>query len=73
MLSNECVLTLFSRYPHALYFLDLLQHQQFRDYISTSENTQEVHRMQYYHWQYLRNPPTTSTDELMTLKAEVDK
>ncbi|KAG2234613.1 hypothetical protein INT48_003421 [Thamnidium elegans] len=28
-------------YPHALYFLDLLQHQQFRDYISTSENTQE--------------------------------
>ncbi|KAI8970273.1 mediator of RNA polymerase II transcription subunit 31 putative [Mycotypha africana] len=47
-------------YPHALYFLDLLQHAQFREYISTSENTTEVHRMQYYHWQYLRNPPRTS-------------
>ncbi|KAI9300878.1 SOH1-domain-containing protein [Cunninghamella echinulata] len=44
-------------YPHALYFLDLLQSPQFREYISTSENTQEVHRMQYYHWMFLRNPP----------------
>lgn len=58
-------------YPHALYFLDLLQHQQFRDYISTSENTQEVHRMQYYHWQYLRNPPATATNELMNFKNKV--
>ncbi|SAL98574.1 hypothetical protein [Absidia glauca] len=43
-------------YPHALYFLDMLQYPQFREYISTSENTQEVHQMQYYHWMYLRNP-----------------
>ncbi|KAI7854386.1 SOH1-domain-containing protein [Circinella umbellata] len=42
-------------YPHALHFLDLLQHAQFRDYITTSDHTQEVHRMQYYHWMYLRN------------------
>ncbi|KAF7725483.1 hypothetical protein EC973_009583 [Apophysomyces ossiformis] len=46
----------FVAYPHALYFLDQLQHAQFRDYITISENTQEVHRMQYYHWMYLRNP-----------------
>ncbi|KAL0098171.1 SOH1-domain-containing protein [Phycomyces blakesleeanus] len=44
-------------YPHALHFLDMLQHEQFREYISTSENTQELHRMQYYHWMFLRNPP----------------
>ncbi|KAG0162022.1 hypothetical protein DFQ28_005188 [Apophysomyces sp. BC1034] len=49
-------------YPHALYFLDQLQHAQFRDYITTSENTQEVHRMQYYHWMYLRNPSKESKD-----------
>lgn len=65
------------RYPHALYFLDLLQHAQFRDYVSTSENTQELHRMQYYHWQYLRNPPKSSSpsavEELMALKPESDK
>ncbi|KAI7877971.1 SOH1-domain-containing protein [Lichtheimia hyalospora FSU 10163] len=49
-------------YPHALYFLDLLQHAQFREHITTSENTQEIHRMQYYHWMYLRNPPKTTND-----------
>ncbi|ORX56177.1 mediator of RNA polymerase II transcription subunit 31 [Hesseltinella vesiculosa] len=51
----------FVMYPHALYFLDLLQSPQFRDFISTSENTQEVHRMQYYHWMYLRNAPKEAT------------
>ncbi|CDH54452.1 predicted protein [Lichtheimia corymbifera JMRC:FSU:9682] len=49
-------------YPHALYFLDLLQHPKFREHISTSENTQEIHRMQYYHWMYLRNPPKSTND-----------
>ncbi|CAO3588327.1 unnamed protein product [Absidia cylindrospora] len=53
----------FVMYPHALYFLDLLQYPQFRDYISTSENTQEIHRMQYYHWMYLRNPPKPSDSD----------
>ncbi|KAI9315004.1 putative transcriptional regulator SOH1 [Dichotomocladium elegans] len=47
-------------YPHALHFLDLLQYPQFREHITTSENTQEIHRVQYYHWMYLRNPPKAS-------------
>ncbi|KAI8385010.1 SOH1-domain-containing protein [Radiomyces spectabilis] len=56
-------------YPHSLYFLDLLQHEQFREHISTSENTQETHRMQYYHWMYLRNGPegqVKQTEETVT-------
>ncbi|KAG2220645.1 hypothetical protein INT45_014075 [Circinella minor] len=53
--NNLWAVRLFIRYPHALHFLDLLQHAQFRDYITTSDHTQEVHRMQYYHWMYLRN------------------
>ncbi|KAI8093920.1 mediator of RNA polymerase II transcription subunit 31-like protein [Halteromyces radiatus] len=53
----------FVMYPHALHFLDLLQYPQFREYISTSENAQEIHRMQYYHWMYLRNPPKALDDQ----------
>ncbi|KAI8149429.1 SOH1-domain-containing protein [Fennellomyces sp. T-0311] len=50
-------------YPHALHFLDLLQHAQFREHISTSEHTQELHRMQYFHWMYLRSGPSKETQQ----------
>jgi mediator of RNA polymerase II transcription subunit 31 len=53
--------------------LDLLQHTKFREYISTDEHAKEVHRMQYYHWQYLRNPASTAADELMALNPEAEK
>ncbi|GAB5590668.1 Mediator of RNA polymerase II transcription subunit 31 [Umbelopsis nana] len=46
------------RYPHALHFLDLLQHPQFREHVITAERTQDIHKTQYYHWMYYRKPTT---------------
>ncbi|KAH8550300.1 SOH1-domain-containing protein [Umbelopsis sp. PMI_123] len=45
-------------YPHALHFLDLLQHPQFREHVITAERTQDIHKTQYYHWMYYRKPIT---------------
>ncbi|KAG2183892.1 hypothetical protein INT44_008903 [Umbelopsis vinacea] len=45
-------------YPHALHFLDLLQHAQFREHVITAERTQDIHKTQYYHWMYYRKPAT---------------
>ncbi|RUP49674.1 SOH1 family protein [Jimgerdemannia flammicorona] len=46
-------------YPHALHFLDLLQHPAFRDKLILKKETEAIHQTQYYHWAYYRNPPRT--------------
>ncbi|KAJ2958789.1 hypothetical protein NQZ79_g5688 [Umbelopsis isabellina] len=50
-------------YPHALHFLDLLQHPQFREHVITAERTQDIHKTQYYHWMYYRKPTTETLGE----------
>ncbi|KAL1919393.1 uncharacterized protein VTP21DRAFT_2086 [Calcarisporiella thermophila] len=45
-------------YPHALYFLDLLQYPSFRDALITQEAATFIHKTQYWHWRYYRNPQT---------------
>ncbi|KAJ1723181.1 suppressor of hpr1 [Coemansia erecta] len=39
-------------YPHALAFLDLLQHKEFRDGMKTVDETTRVHGLQYHHWRW---------------------
>ncbi|KAJ1654524.1 suppressor of hpr1 [Dispira simplex] len=41
-------------YPHALYFLDLLQHAEFREAIAKQEVATFIHQKQYFHWLYYR-------------------
>ncbi|RHZ59517.1 hypothetical protein Glove_363g4 [Diversispora epigaea] len=42
-------------YPHALYFLDLLQNPSFRENLKNFENTRQISHKQYYHWFNWRN------------------
>ncbi|KAJ2785397.1 suppressor of hpr1 [Coemansia interrupta] len=39
-------------YPHALAFLDLLQHKEFRDGMKTVDEATRVHGLQYHHWRW---------------------
>eukprot|EP01116_Phalansterium_solitarium_P000351 TRINITY_DN10223_c0_g1_i2.p1 TRINITY_DN10223_c0_g1~~TRINITY_DN10223_c0_g1_i2.p1 ORF type:complete len:128 (-),score=26.12 TRINITY_DN10223_c0_g1_i2:185-568(-) len=53
-------------YPQCLKFLDLLQHDEFRKSLVSSETSEEIHRQQFWHWQFYRNqrlqqtPPTAA-------------
>ncbi|KAK9767844.1 suppressor of hpr1 [Basidiobolus ranarum] len=49
-------------YPHALYFLDMLQRESFREAILKQEVATFVHQRQYYHWLYFRHPPPNPED-----------
>jgi len=37
-------------YPHCLYFLELLQKEEFREKLLDSQYIELLHRQQYYHW-----------------------
>ena len=39
-------------YPHALYFLDLLQQEDFRKQLKDMGFAEMVHRQQFYHWMH---------------------
>ncbi|KAJ1718416.1 suppressor of hpr1 [Coemansia biformis] len=39
-------------YPHALAFLDLLQHKSFRDEMKRIDEATRVHELQYHHWRW---------------------
>ncbi|ORY03796.1 SOH1-domain-containing protein [Basidiobolus meristosporus CBS 931.73] len=56
-------------YPHALYFLDMLQRESFREAILKQEVATFVHQRQYYHWLYFRHPPPNN-EELGVQKTE---
>ncbi|KXN74873.1 SOH1-domain-containing protein [Conidiobolus coronatus NRRL 28638] len=43
-------------YPHCLYFLDLLQHEEFRQSIKSIDAATFIHSRQYYHWLYSNRP-----------------
>ena len=43
------------RYPHSLYFLDLLQHERFRKELAKPDCVAYIHRQQFYHWLHYRN------------------
>ncbi|CAG8787078.1 10722_t:CDS:1, partial [Acaulospora morrowiae] len=42
-------------YPHALYFLDLLENPSFRENLKNLEKTKLISHKQYYHWYNWRN------------------
>lgn len=44
----------FIAYPHCLFFLDLLQDEQFRDRLKATRATEFLGRQQGLHWQYYR-------------------
>ncbi|KAJ2013174.1 suppressor of hpr1 [Coemansia sp. S610] len=39
-------------YPHALAFLDLLQHKSFREEIKRVDEATRIHELQYHHWRW---------------------
>ncbi|KAL4519353.1 hypothetical protein Ndes2526A_g00442 [Nannochloris sp. 'desiccata'] len=45
----------FILYPHAIYFLDLLQQADFRSAISNPNYKELVHTQQFYSWLHYRN------------------
>ncbi|CAG8502021.1 6192_t:CDS:2 [Diversispora eburnea] len=49
-------------YPHALYFLDLLQNPSFRENLKNFENTRQISHKQYYHWFNWRNLMDNNTN-----------
>ncbi|KAJ9078901.1 suppressor of hpr1, variant 2 [Entomophthora muscae] len=70
------IILLILSYPMALYFLDLLQHSDFRDAMKTQEATVFVHEKQYYHWLYARRPkiamePVEDEPEPLALGSEL--
>ncbi|KAJ7529204.1 hypothetical protein O6H91_15G037600 [Diphasiastrum complanatum] len=42
-------------YPHALFFLDLLQNSHFRSAMAHPANKELAHRQQFYFWKHYRN------------------
>jgi len=42
-------------YPHAFFFLDMLQNSQFRAAMAHPANKEIAHRQQYYFWKHYRN------------------
>lgn len=50
-------------YPHALAFLDLLQHKIFRDEMKTMDEATRVHELQYHHWRWPGYEVVSSTSE----------
>ena len=44
-------------YPHALYFLDLLQTEEFRKALKNTKFCEDIHLQQFYHWQYYYGKP----------------
>ncbi|KAJ1926345.1 suppressor of hpr1 [Tieghemiomyces parasiticus] len=55
-------------YPHALYFLDLLQHPEFREAIAKQDVATYIHQKQYFHWLFYRRgkPLPDNLEELVT-------
>eukprot|EP00897_Mesotaenium_endlicherianum_P008267 jgi/Mesen1/7469/ME000039S06686 len=45
----------FIMYPHSLFFLELLQSQQFRTAMAHHNNKEIAHRQQFYFWRHYRN------------------
>ncbi|KAG0574680.1 hypothetical protein KC19_VG282800 [Ceratodon purpureus] len=43
------------RYPHAFFFLDMLQSANFRAAMAHPANKEIAHRQQYYFWKHYRN------------------
>ncbi|KAL8458668.1 hypothetical protein ACS0TY_036249 [Phlomoides rotata] len=43
------------RYPHCLYFLELLQNPNFRNAMAHPANKELAHRQQFYYWKNYRN------------------
>lgn len=41
-------------YPHALFFLELLQSEEFRTALASSQVKELIHTQQFYHWLYYR-------------------
>ncbi|GAQ83516.1 Transcriptional regulator SOH1 [Klebsormidium nitens] len=41
-------------YPHCLHFLDLLQDEQFRKVVASTQNKELLHTQQFYFWKYYR-------------------
>jgi len=39
------------QYPHCLFFLDLLQSQEFRKAVATNQTAEFIHIQQFYFWQ----------------------
>ncbi|KAJ1996958.1 suppressor of hpr1 [Coemansia thaxteri] len=39
-------------YPHALAFLDLLQHKSFREEMKRVDEAARIHELQYHHWRW---------------------
>jgi len=39
-------------YPNSLYFLDLLQKEEFRKVLKNPNICEDIHLQQFYHWQY---------------------
>ncbi|KAJ1985672.1 suppressor of hpr1 [Dimargaris cristalligena] len=52
-------------YPHSLYFLDLLQHAEFREAIAKQDVATYIHQKQYFHWLFFRRgkPLSENPDE----------
>eukprot|EP00126_Sphaerothecum_destruens_P009071 Sdes_comp20424_c0_seq1m14495 len=47
--------SIFLSFPQCLYFLELLQHESFRNSVINKKCTDFIHQQQFYHWQHYYN------------------
>ncbi|KAJ1730415.1 suppressor of hpr1 [Coemansia biformis] len=57
-------------YPHALAFLDLLQHKSFRDEMKRIDEATRVHELQYHHWRWPNHETTAGDGDAVADAAE---